>query len=269
MFGFLKKDQLLLDESSIVWLFDSFGWALRNLGADLFADETILVTPSNTHFPGRADSIPGIAAVVFEQVKAYAGMSHWPCQLIDQNSCAINAQPKVVIEGALRGGGSRVSKNVDPEQSLVVTYDPNQINNPEAMIASFAHTLAHYLASMAPEPPPGGEENWAQVTEVVAVFMGFGLMFSNSAFTFKTGGCGSCKGAAADRTNYLSQHDITYALAIFSVLKGIPVKSVTPHLKKSLRGFFEKCVKDVTGRKGDLETLNSLQTDRERVALTG
>ncbi len=257
MFSFLKRDQSVLDEDSIAWLFTCFGWALKHLDSGVFINETQLITPSNEHFPGKANSLQGIANLIFNQVANHAGMGHWPYRLTDQNSWTGDDSPTVVIEGALRGAQCQASAQTPSKHQLNITYDANQINNPEAMIATFAHTLAHYLASTAAEPPPGGEENWSQTTEVVAVFLGFGIMFSNSAYSFRAGGCGSCRGAASDRSNFLSQYDITYALAIFSRLKNIPTKQVTPHLKKSLRGYYKLCVKDLAKRPAELATLHS------------
>ena len=141
---------------------------------------------------------------------------------------------------------------------LAIGYDPQMVGNPEAMIAGFAHSLAHHLGSMAQEPPPGGLQNWPHLTEILGVFMGFGLMFANSAFNVKARSCGSCGGSAPDRYNFLSQYDITYALALFCVLKGIPNRDATPHLKKSLRGFFRSSVKEIRGRTAELERLRGI-----------
>lgn len=77
--------------------------------------------------------------------------------------------------------------------------------------------------------------------------MGFGLMFANSAFEVPARSCGSC-GPQAQRRSYLTQYESTYALVIFSALKGIPAKEMVPHLKKPLRSFFRKCIKEVHGK---------------------
>ena len=61
MLSKLLKPKACLDEESTLWLFDTFAWALRNLDARVFYDETILVTPSNQHFPGTEDSVHGMA----------------------------------------------------------------------------------------------------------------------------------------------------------------------------------------------------------------
>lgn len=257
MFGLLQKRQLL-EDNSVEWLYESFAWALRNFDAGVFYNQTVLVLPSNEFFPGRENSVHGMANLIFVQVKGYAGVKHWPTQLLDHNSCMIEP-PRVEIKGALRGDRG-VEQGVDQgaekdAKSVLVTYDPDQVLNPEALIATYAHQLAYHLGMHAKELPPGGEQNLPHVTEVLAVFMGFGLMFANSAFTFQTGGCGSCKRPGTNRSSYLSQYDTTYALALFSVLKQIPNNKVLPHLKKSLRPFYKKALKEIRSNERALQQL--------------
>ena len=246
----LFKTEPLIDEPTAQWLFDTFAWAQRNFDAEVFKNETVLVIPSNAFFPGRENSVQGMARLMFEHAKKYAGMSHWPLRLADGRTCSSAPAPVISMDGALRGTHATLSEAVavaEAEQ-IGVDYDPNMVGNPEGLIASFAHTLAHYLGQSATEVPPGGVENWPQITEVLAVFLGFGLMFANSAFNVRTASCGSCGKAAADRRSYLSQYDTTYALAIFCTLKNIPAKAVLPHLKSSLRGHLKKSLKDIQKR---------------------
>ena len=252
----LFKKKPCLDEPTTQWLFDVFAWAQRNYDADVFYNEIILVTPSNAHFPGRENSVHGMANLIFNQVRQHAGLSHWPCRLVDGNDVACEASPdqQVTIHGALWGSGGRAEEEDD--NRIIITYNPDMIGNPEGMIADFAHQLAYHFGTMAKEPAPGGEENRPHVAEVLALFLGFGLMFANSALVVKTG-CGGCGGAAANRHNFLGQFDMTYALAIFCVLKQIPLKEVTRHLKPSLRSYFKQAMKEVAGREAELERVRN------------
>lgn len=251
----LFKSRPLLDEETAHWMFDVYGWALHNFDAGVFYDETILVTPSNTHFPGRENSAQGMAELIFEKVKEYAGLGHWPCRLVNEEALTTIEPPRVVIEGALRGSKGIVPTSVDESNKLLITYHPFQLNDPEVLIASYAHMLAHYLGTMAQEPPPGDETLWPAVTEVLAVFLGFGVIMANSANTARIRSCGSCCGPAVERTNYLSQDDTTYALAIFCALKKIPAKAVTPYLKKTLHPYFKKAMKEIENQKTRLELI--------------
>lgn len=246
----------VLDEASVTWLFEVYGWCLNQFDAAEFVSGTSMVIPSNDFFPGRENSVQGMAGLIFERVQYYAGMSHWPLQLMDQSWCPSSQPAPLEIDGSRRGEHA-LATAVKYEQPLPVGYDPAMIGNPEALISDFSHSLAQYLGASARLPPPGGLQNWQQATEVLAVFLGFGVMFANSAFTFRTNKCGSCGGAKVDRSNFLSQYDVVYALGIFCVLKQIPVGEVLPHLKKSLRGFFKKCMKDIQARDALLEGLAS------------
>ena len=259
LFGLLKEKPLL-EEDSIQWLFETYEWALTNFGSDVFHNETTMILPTNEYFPGNVNNAHDMATVIFDQVKKYAGLTHWPCKLLDQSSSNIETPPKVMIEGAVRGSRGIAPDSVADENKLLITYHPDQLKNPEALIASYAHMLSHYLGSMAQQPSPGGEEFWPQTTEVLAAFMGFGLIFSNSAYTFKRNTCGSCAGAVPNRSGYLSQFEMTYAFAIFCALKNIPNKDVLPHLKKSLRTFFKKSVIDINKRNHTLALLKKNDT---------
>ena len=250
----LLNPKACLDEQTTLWLFDTFAWAVRNLDANVFYVETILVTPSNEHFPGTENSLHGMANLIFNQVKEHAGLKHWPTKLTNMAEGRPAEAPKIEIKGALRG-----SKGIMPSgavfHQLPIAYNPDQLRDPEVLIADYAHVLAHYLGSMSQEPPPGGVENWPHITEVVAVFMGFGLMMANSANTVKIRSCASCSGPAVERSNALSQYDITYALAIFSCLKEIPPGEVLVHLKKSLRPFYKKAAKEVMNKHEELDRI--------------
>ena len=151
------KPKACLDEQSTLWLFDTFAWAMRTLDARVFNEETILVTPSNEHFPGTENSAHGMANLIFRQVKEYAGLKHWPTKLINMAESRPVETPKIEIKGALRG-----TKGIMPTDGggsqLPIVYNPNQLRDSEVIIADFAHVLAHYLASTSQEPPPGGQE---------------------------------------------------------------------------------------------------------------
>lgn len=245
MFSFLQSTPPI-DEPSAEWIFGVFRWALNNFDADVFKDETFLVTPTNKHFPGQASSPDEMARLIFERVQNYAGMQRWPFQLLPPGSCLLDDNTKLEFSGAVRGENTAISAASGP---IGIMYDPSQVNAPEVMIAYFSYEMSRQLASTAKELPPEAEDNGPHIIELMAVFMGFGLMYANTALNFPQGGCRSC-GPSTTRPAALSQYDITYALALFTVLKGIPDKEVLSHLKKSLRSHFKRCIKDVRGRDG-------------------
>lgn len=256
-FGFFNK-QAVVDPSSSEWIFNAYGWALQNFDADLFYSETLLVRPTNEFFPGTVNSVHGMAESIFDRVKVYAGVSHWPTRVLDQSVCQLIESQRVKIRGPLRGPEQIADKSIEDSQRLVIPYNPQQINNPEGMIATYAHILSHHMGQMVKSPPPGGIEYWPQATELLAVFLGFGFMFANSAYNFR-GGCSSCYNPYAQRDAYLSEAEATYALALFCMLKDIPNSDVTPHLKGHLRGIYRKSIKDISGKVQELDRLKQVK----------
>lgn len=261
MFLDLFKSRPVLDEESVQWLFNLYEWALKNFDAKIFFEYTPLVLPSNQYFPGEANSKDGMAQLIFDQVREYAALRHWPCRISTDQSCTMQT-PQLKISGSLRMINGKEPEFVLEEDRLFIYYDPRQVGNPEAIIAAFAHSLAHHLSTMGNEFPQNMQENWPQITEVLAVFMGFGVMFANSAFVYRNVTCGSCQPTTVNRSAYLSQYDITYALAIFCVLKEIKVSVAARNIKKSLRPFFKKAYKDVTQRDNELKKLQAYKTSK-------
>ena len=265
MFHKLFAPKPPLDEPSIEWIFQVFDWALRWFDAAFFRDQTRLVAPTNEWFPGRATSVHGMAELIFRSTAGYAGMGHWPLRLLPPGAGIPLAPPLQALPHPLRGpapaepGTTPAGLRTDFAFGawLPVAYDPALVNNPEALIAGLAQTLAHHLGGAAGEPPPGGGENWPQATEIIAVFLGFGVLFANTAFQFQSRSCGSCGGPSPQRQAFLSQFDITYALALFCALKDIPLREAQRHLKSALRPHLKSCLADVTRRETRLQALRA------------
>jgi len=257
-----------LDETSVEWIFEVFEWGLRHLGSEVFRRHSELITPSNQHFPGRATSVAELASLMFERSRGYAGMQDWPIRLVPPGTALPAELPAITAPTPLRIGAPTSDSTAltvsDAEPSIPVSYDPKMVNNPEAMIAGFAQVFAHYLGAAVTEPPPGGIQNWPQTTEVLGVFLGFGALFANTAYTYQPRSCASCGGPPVDRQVNLSQYDVTYALALFCVLKDIPNREVLKALKSSLRAYFKRCRRDVEARTDALARLAAIDSDADR-----
>ncbi len=263
MFANLFTAKPPLDEPSIAWVFAVFGWALRWFDAGYFRNQTRLIAPTNEFFPGRADSIQGMAELIFRTTAGYAGMGHWPLRLMPPEAGIPIAPPGLALPRPLRealtiAAGPAVQVGTGAVAMIPIAYNPILVNNPEALIAGLAQNLAHHLGAAAGEPPPGGLQNWPQATEIMGVFLGFGILFANTAFQFQTKSCGSCSAPSPQRQAFLSQFDITYALALYCVLQGLPQGDCLRHLKSALRSHFKRCVADLGRREAALAELRAL-----------
>ena len=254
-----------LDDDSVNWIFEVFDWGLQHLGREVFEQHSALITPSNEHFPGRSNSSAEMAALMFERTLRYAGVQDWPFRLVPPGTPIPSQLPTIVAPSPLRRGDTgsdtgtgtavQIQQPGDSDGIIPVSYNPGMINNPEAMIAGFAQVFAHYLGAAVREPPPGGIQNWPQTTDVLGVFLGFGVMFANTAYQYQPRSCASCSGPPVERQVNLAQYDVTYALALFCVLKDIPSRQVLKSLKGALRGYFKRCRRDVEKRPEQLALL--------------
>lgn len=257
----LFEKKPVLDEATVQWMIDCYAWSLRNLDAAIFFNETKLVFPNNDYFPGQENTPEAKSQLILEQVKKHANMERWPVSIVDENtyleSSYASNSPKLLVDGSGRGSSALLPKIDSPEKSLYIVCQPTLLQNPQALIANYAQMLANYLGYTSTEPPPGGVENWAQLTEMIAIFMGFGLMYANTSGNVRVNSCGSCQGPSAERINYLSQYDAAYALAIFARLKNIEFGEVKPYLKKTLHTFYKKALADLDNREPELNQLRS------------
>jgi hypothetical protein len=240
----LFQREPLLDDTTRDWIHAIFAWAMRHQGREIFFGGTQLVLPTPEFFPGRADSVHGMAQLVFESVRGHAGLDHWPCRLQEPGAWVPQAYPPQALAVPIR---TRHDSTMPVAQgsAALFRFTPELVANPEALIADFAREFAHHLVAAASEPPPAGEENWGHVTELVGVFMGFGIMFANTAFTVRVNSCGSCQGPAAERPGFLSRADLSYALALFCRLKEIPASQARSHLKSDLRPLLRRALRDI------------------------
>ncbi|MFC3033167.1 hypothetical protein ACFOEE_11610 [Pseudoalteromonas fenneropenaei] len=243
MFKFFQSQPLISEEEQD-WLIDVFVWAAEYLDGDYFLAHTQLVTPTAQHFPDRVSSIEDMATSVFRHVVNYAGMSHWPLQLVAPNRFSAQAFPALQFAGGLRGKNSQLM-TMQP-QPVYISFNPQQINQPEDLVASFAVALAHVLVAQVRRQggplTPGGEEQLAAACDAIAIYLGFGIMLSNTAYRFK-GGCGSCYNPYANRQAALSEAQSIFMHALVSHFK--PDQKHHSHLKGHVRSQLKQAQKQL------------------------
>jgi hypothetical protein len=256
LFGILKR-RPLLDSSVVDWQFDCFAWLLRHSGGFHEFRKTRLIQPTDRFFPQRGLRGHELAEAIFRQVQEHARMGHWPCHLKAQERDPDSiVAPTVVVRGAPSSAAGTFSSS---DKAAVVTYNPAGLADPMALVATFAHELAHYLTDCFPEEPPGGWENLEFATDIASVFLGFGIFAVNSSFTFSQYTGVDSQGWRARRLGYLSEPELLHAQAIFSALLDVPPSEVLKHLKSSLRGGFRRASKDVAAHKERLAFLKAVQ----------
>jgi len=236
----------MVDAEASDWILRTFRWALEQFGTDVFYEHIILVTPTSEHFPDVAGDGHQKALRVFECVRRLSGMQDWPCELVAQRpdvNTVVDSVTLIQDPPKTPAGTFSVSEDEDPK--VVITYNPAMLQHPQALVATLAHELAHYLGRGADGPPPGGEKNWEYATDLLAVFTGFGLFLANSAIAFKQFTGFKSQGWSTHKLGYLSEFELVYCLAVFCTLKKIERARLLPYLKSFLIPVYDDCLKDL------------------------
>ena len=239
MFGIFKKKPVI-DTSTRNWLLGNYEWAMRNCGSDTFLEDVVLVLPTNEFFPDKIQDKTHLVRYVFEKMKKYARMEDWAIEIIEKED---NPNPVVAETLVVSGGPYDPPMDVifpeTEDEPILITYSPELANNTERLVSAFAYDISRIFCSYISEEPPGGEEIFGHNVELTAVFLGFGIILANSAFQFQQYTNIGSQGWSSSSVGFLSQHELTYALAIFCELKAIENSMIDKCLKKSLLPYFK------------------------------
>ncbi|AAZ28835.1 hypothetical protein [Colwellia psychrerythraea] len=261
------KAKPVIDEESKEWIFDTFAWCMDQLDGDFFKNNSELILPNNNFYPGSASSIEAMADKIFSNTLNYTGMTSWPLKLISADNFTQKPMPQLSFESRLRGENAKVSTKVASNVSSTISYKvegealvssippkiptidiafhSSQLNQPQDLIAYLVQVQAGILVNQHGILPPGGKDVLPQTIDLVACFMGFGVIFANTAYQFK-GGCGSCNNQNLNRQAALPELETVYALALFCVIKGIDIKPVKKALKSHLTKPFRQAHKEIS-----------------------
>ncbi len=203
--------------------------------------QTPLILPTAEFFKSNGASGHQLAEGLFEQVKAHADMSDWPCKLVEGE----RSRDAMVAEGLTlqHSGGPALGTFGLEGESITITYDPAQLDQPEFLIATFAHELAHYLLHSSKMHPPGGHDMEEHATDLAAVLMGFGVFLTNSARSFEQFHTVGGSGWQSQLRGYLSENALITAHALFVTLTDAPINDAEQYLKSYLRKPFSRAMR--------------------------
>ena len=200
---FRSKPKPFLDAARREWQFETCAWLLRNCGGHAKFLDTTLVLPTEEHFPDRGMKGHAAVAALFRRARDHAGMADWPC--------TVEREPEEPHEMPHAPDGLRV-----------ITYQRGSLD-PVKLVAGFSCELARFLIETFDEPAPGGEAARDAAVELGAVFIGFGVFLANAS--------------VKQSSFHLSEGELAHALALFCLLRDVPLESLDEHLNPHLRKY--------------------------------
>lgn len=238
----LFRTRAIISAEDLEFQLETFKWLIKYFPSRYSENSVRLVLPNRVCFPHVGSSIEERVNDLFQHVRRLAGMQDWPCVLepqeVDPNP---HVAPTVLVKDSPQGPAGTF--RIDEDNKARITFNINQVHDNWALVATFAHELAHYLTCTAKSPPPGGWDNWEFATDLAAIYLGFGVFLANSSFTFQQYQGVSFQGWSSRRRGYLSENEIVFALAIFVLLFDVNEKVPLKHLKDALKGRYKKALK--------------------------
>ncbi|NCP18525.1 MAG: hypothetical protein GW855_05115 [Erythrobacter sp.] len=187
------------------------------------------------------------AGSLFEVVRDHCDMADWPVRLQQIDDAFRTSDIREVKE--IAGPLGTYSGNGD---AAVIQYSGALLRNPDALTATLAHELAHYLLEGRGDPP-GGPDLLEHATDCAAVYLGCGIFLANSARHFEQFTDGERSGWRSSASGYLSEQALVCATALAATLNGHDVQAIGAHLKPYLRRDFRKACKAIAREHPSLE----------------
>jgi hypothetical protein len=263
MWPFTRKP--VVDDDTAAWHVENFAWLVRQFGGAAGLAHSKLVLPGPGFFVADGESGHALAVRIFDQVRAYCGMTDWEVDLIaddnplaadqDTGSLAMIASQKHAL-GTFGVAGNRV----------VISYVPSLLKRPDHLIAALAHELAHYLLATTRDPPPCEDDEREFLTDLAAVYLGFGVFLANGRFYHEAYQAGTMQGWRIGHSGYLPEPDLIFALALFIQIKAIDPKPALACLKPHLATMLRRTVRDLAKREAMLAPIReamSAQSSRD------
>lgn len=244
------KTPKVVDTNTAEQLQITFEWLAANFDNSFFHSKTVLVKPSRDYFPDRASSPLEMAASLCRRIQNYTGLEHWPFKVVEPQYF-LASQPAILAITTSKRGHEELAETPcttlvdEPEQAILeISYSPEMMKKPMDLVGSVSKNIAQHYLYQSQLPLPAGPESFDATSEILAVFMGFGIFIANSAYTFR-GSCARCYDPRANRAAALSEDEAIYCLALFAYYKKIETKAVTGSLKSYLRSRYKSARKQV------------------------
>src|SRR5262249_1323338 len=136
------------------WHLECWAWLLRHLGGVEALRARELVLPTGKYFPRIEAQGHARAEEVFLRVKRLMGIESWPCKLVARQ----REQRRVGEHVTLQKQRGVAGTFMHDAEEVIVTYDPDLLERPYALISTLAHECAHYILHDLREPAPGAAQ---------------------------------------------------------------------------------------------------------------
>lgn len=211
MFG-LGAPKLPISSEDQGWVDKSFRRLANLLGAGRLLDATV-VLPTEQHFPDPYDRSEVGLRNMFHRV---AKLMQVDAANIELTVFARGHDMTRSLVPFFRSNDSGPSGlYLDAVEKPHISVDEALLKDPATLVAVLAHEIGHVIL-LRPGLIQRGDPDMEPLTDLLTVFVGFGIFSANSAFYFEQRTHYDSHGWSARRLGYLPEEVYGYALARFA-----------------------------------------------------
>jgi hypothetical protein len=229
----------MFTEQRALWIYEQYKWLERALPKRRDESKFPLIVPTAAYFPERYAKTHESAEKLFNRVRDRMGMRNWDCELVQTGS----TQSK--LQSALRDSGivgetstHEAAGTFSVRERVTITYAPSALDDPLVLVALFAHELSHYLLAASKEKPACGKDDLEPLTDLTAVFEGFGLFSCHASFQFKQWTDAFRQGWSVKRLGYMSEAEFAFGVGLFCVRNQVDYRLAAKYLRPNPRQVF-------------------------------
>lgn len=250
-------DQDMVAPSSADWIVRKFSWLLGELGIDEHSSRP-LILPTPEYFPRTWTPSQEALDDLVRRMQRFAGLEGFPLRTAVDDDFDPLARPWG-MEGTWTKSGAAGCFYVPvfKEDEFWIILAASSLADGLSLAGTVGHELGHlfvhgrlrlgqpapgrtYSGTRAFRPLPPDHEH---LTDLVTVLMGFGILSCEASFKFKTWSSGHSEGWSVSNKGYLSQTDLSFALALSCTLRGMEADIVLPHLGINSREYFQRALR--------------------------
>jgi hypothetical protein len=174
----------LPDEERRTWLLDGLARLIQLRGYEQLVLAPLLI-PSNDYFPDAWESSPNGVQTLLRRLLVYAGLEGLRVKLHVYREA--NAEVFDTHGVGQRGAGAAAWFAGIEDDICTFGVDARELRDVESLIGTLCHEVAHAYRERHGLSVVTRETE-ELLTDLTAVYLGFGVFLLNSSFSFKTGG---------------------------------------------------------------------------------
>jgi hypothetical protein len=215
-------------------------WFIAQFGARTLQQEVVLPEPE--YFPDPYQGTPACARKVLAQVCQYMGVPPDVAKLDVFDDPHRGLVEHLSASHGSHTGAAGLYARSTPGGRFLLAVEASQLKDGLGLVATLAHEVGHILL-IGSGRLRGNERDHEDLTDLVTVFFGLGIISANAAFRFQQWQSPSQQGWRVSRQGYLSEPMYGYALASYAWMRGERRPGWASYLASDVRRYYEQALK--------------------------